>query len=219
MSSRNSAKSKYNQLGIPSKRLDFFQVLSGVLLAIFVFGHLCLVSSVLLGPQVFDGLAWFLEEIYIAQIILPGIFLLIILHFVIAARKMPFRQGELTAFFKHSKAMKHKETWAWLAQVITGIVLIAFALIHVWEVLSDLPITTEKSAARIQAPGASLFYLVLMFAAWIHVGIGIFRMGVKYGYITAAIRKKATFYIAMLVLACLCIGLLTEWRFSALNIL
>ncbi len=218
MSNRNSVKSKYNQLGAPSKRLDFFQVLSGVLLAIFVFGHLCLVSSVLLGPQVFDGLAWFLEEVYIAQIILPCIFLLIIAHFVIAARKMPFKQGELTVYLKHAKAMNHKETWAWLAQVVTGIVLIAFALIHVWEVLADLPITTEKSAARMQEAGAGLFYLVLMLAAWIHVGIGIFRMGVKYGYITANLRKKATFYICMLVVACLCIGLLTEWRFSAINL-
>ncbi len=214
MSNVGSTKSKYANLGLPSKRLDFFQVLSGVLLGLFVFGHLCLVSSILLGAEVFDFIAYWLEEVYIAQAVLVGIFLLIILHFIIAARKMPFRQGELTNYIKHAKAMQHHETTCWLTQCLTGVVLIALALIHVFEVLMDLPITTEKSALRVQRTGATFFYLLLLLSAWVHVGIGIFRMGVKYGFIKTANRKKITVGICCLIVACLIIGFITENHLS-----
>ncbi len=214
MSNDGSNKSKYGVLGLQSKRLDFFQVLSGVLLGVFVFGHLCLVSSILLGADIFDFIAYWLEEIYIAQLVLVGIFLLVIAHFVIAARKMPFRQGELTNFYQHAKAMHHKETTAWLTQVATGIILLALALIHVFEVLMDLPITTAKSAERVQRTGATLFYTFLLVSCWLHVGIGIFRMGAKYGFIKTANRKFATAFIIGLVIVCVGLGFVTETHLS-----
>ncbi len=199
-----------------SKRLDFFQLLSGILLALFVFGHLFLVSSVLISPKLLDDLAWFLEEIYIAQFIALSIFLLIIAHFIIAARKMPFRQGEISTFIRHAKSMKHNETWAWCLQVITGVFLLFLALTHIYQVMTDLPITALKSVERVQASGGHLFYFALLLSAWFHVGIGIFRMGVKYGFITAKTRKNTLKYIVIIVSICIFIGFMTELRLTVL---
>lgn len=199
-----------------SKKLDFYQVLTGVLLIAFIFGHLLLVSSVLLSPKLLNWIAVILEETYIAQFMGPFIFLLILVHFVIAARKMPFRQGELITFWRHAKSMRHWETWAWLVQIITALIIIAFAFTHVYQVMADLPITAAKSAARVQAAGGTCFYVTLLLAAWLHVGIGIFRIGVKYGYVTAALRKKFTKYLIIVVLACIFLGFMTEIRFSTI---
>lgn len=209
-------RTKPNSVPKASKKLDFYQVLTGILLACFIFGHLLLVSSVLLGTNVFDGLAWILEELYIAQFILPAILLLVFAHFLIAARKMPFRQGEFVTFLSHARSMKHPETWAWLVQIVTAVIILALASTHIIEVMSDLPITAEKSAARMQEGSGAWFYISLLLCSWFHVGIGIFRMGVKYGYITIKNRKSVTKKILILICVCLILGFIAEIRYSTL---
>ncbi len=203
--------------GLPraSKKLDFYQVISGLLLTCFIFGHLLLVSSVLLGTSVFDSICWILEVTYLEIIVTPAILLLVFAHFLIAARKMPFRQGEFITFMEHSKAMKHPETWAWLIQIVTAICILALASTHIFQVMSDLPITAAKSAARVQEMG-SLFYFSLLIVAWLHVGIGIFRMGVKYGYITAKNRKDSTKKLMIIIAICMLLGIVAEMRLSSI---
>ncbi len=204
-----------NRLTIQSKRLDFYQMLTGILLTCFVFGHLLLVSSVLFGKDFFNSLAYFLEVTYIEFLIFPFILFVMFAHFLIAARKMPFRQGELSTFIAHSKSMRHLETWAWLIQVITAIIILALASTHIFQVMTDLPITAEKSALRVQSTG-SLFYIALLFSSWLHVGIGIFRMGVKYGYITMKNRKKVTKSLILMICFCILLGIVTEITYNTL---
>ncbi len=206
---------KKSSLPEQSKKLDFYQVITGALLTCFIFGHLVLVSSILFGKDFFNGLAYFLEFTYIEFIILPLILFIMFAHFLIAARKMPFRQGEFIAFLKHAKSMKHCATWAWLIQIITAIIILALASTHIFQVMVDLPITAEKSAIRVQATG-SCFYIALLLAVWLHVGIGIFRMGVKYGYIRTDNRKKVSKGLIILVLICILLGIITEIRYNTL---
>jgi len=197
-----------------SKRLDFFQVLTGVLLILFIFGHLLLVSSVLISPKLLDWIAWILEEVYLAQLIGPAIFLLVLVHFLVAARKMPFRQGEFITFCQHAARFPHWETRAWLVQIVTACIIITLAFTHVYEIMTNLPITALKSAERMQGDGGALFYTVLLLATWLHVGIGAFRIGVKYGFIRLATRQKFTKYIIIIVAACILLGLITETYLS-----
>ena len=77
---------------------DVIQMLTGVLLCCFVLMHMVLVSSVILSPKIMDSLAVFLETSYLAQIGGPIILLVMILHFILAARKMPFSPLELREF-------------------------------------------------------------------------------------------------------------------------
>ena len=50
-----------------------------------------------------NALGWFLEATYMAQIGGPIIFVLMVAHFLIAARKMPFAAGEWGLFWNHAK--------------------------------------------------------------------------------------------------------------------
>ena len=170
-------------------RLDFIQAASGALLILFLWAHLLLVSSVLISPSLMNWIGWFFEVTYMAQIGGPIIFLLMVYHFLIAARKMPFRAGELCTFWENARQLRHKDTWLWLVQVGTAIIILVMASIHMYTVLTTLPISAARSAARVQE-GWLPFYLLLLPMAELHVGIGFYRLGVKYGYITRETRAR-----------------------------
>ncbi len=198
-------------------RMDFVQAVSGVLLALFTLMHLVFVSTVLISPSLMNGLGWVLEELYLAQVGGPLILLLMVLHFVIAARKMPFQVGSLPVFIRHAKEMRHCDTSLWLAQVATAIVVLVMVSIHVYVILDSLPITAETSAMREQN-GWTPFYLLLLICVGVHLGIGLFRVGVKYGYITEATRALWTRRTWCLIGAYIALGILTIVRFHYISV-
>ena len=198
-------------------RMDFLQAVSGVLLILFLWAHLCMVSSVVISPKLMNALGWFFEATYMAQIGGPCIFVLMLVHFVIAARKMPFNAGNLKTFYDHCAMLRHKDTWMWLVQVATALAILVMGSIHMYQVLTTLPITAANSAARVQG-GWLPFYIVLLPLAELHVGIGFYRLGVKYGFITRGNRifwRKAEY--AMLF-GFILIGGLTLLQLSMLAI-
>lgn len=168
-------------------RLDFWQAFSGACLALFVCVHLLLEGSVVISPSLTNWIGWIMEETYIAQIAAPVVVALVIFHFWIAARKMPFRAGEMEIFVEHSKALKDFDTWLWLVQVATAVIILCGVFFHVYTAMSNLPLTVEKSFVRLHN-GWMMFYVVFLPATILHTGIGIYRLGVKYGIIAKARR-------------------------------
>lgn len=169
--------------------LDFFQMLSGVGLIVFMWSHMILVASVNLGSGVMNAIAHFLEKYYLAQMGGPMIAALFLFHFVLAARKLPFRANEQKNMWAHTKRLNHLDTWLWIIQAVTAMIILIMGSIHMWTILTDLPITAAKSAARIQGGWWLLFYIILLPLAELHVGIGFYRIGVKWGFITRADRS------------------------------
>lgn len=131
-------------------RLDFFQAISGVLLIAFLWAHLLMVGSVIISPSAMNALGWFLETTYMAQIGGPIIFVLMVAHFLIAARKMPFAAGEWGLFWNHAVRLRHKDTWMWIVQVATALVILIMGSIHMYTILTHLPIDAATSAARVR---------------------------------------------------------------------
>lgn len=164
-------------------RLDFWQAFSGALLAIFVCVHLCLEGSVVISAALTDWIGEMMEVTYVAQIIAPVILGLVLFHFWIAARKMPFRAGEMQIFINHSRALKDFDTWLWIIQILTAVIILACVFFHVYAAMTNLPLTVDKSAMRLHS-GWVLFYTVFLPATILHTGIGIYRIGVKYGIIS-----------------------------------
>ena len=123
----------------------------------------------------------------LAQLVAPVIMLLILFHFYIAARKMPFRANELCIFVEHSKGLKELDTWLWLAQVFTAIIILAGAFYHVYGVMTDLPINVAGSAKRLHA-GWLAFYVFFLPCVILHTGIGVYRLAVKFGFCVKATR-------------------------------
>lgn len=67
---------------------------TGLVLALFMWGHIVFVGSILTGRRGFDWLATTLEDYYIAQPTVAAIFALFLIHAVFAARKIPAQLRE-----------------------------------------------------------------------------------------------------------------------------
>ncbi|NJB69358.1 fumarate reductase subunit C [Desulfobaculum xiamenense] len=199
--------------GRASAYLDWLQMLTGAGLILFMWSHMILVSSVLVGPRVMDALAWFFEYTYVAQVGGPLVAFVFLLHFALGARKIPFRTAEQRVVWAHSRTLRHRDTWLWLVQVVSAMVVLLLGSIHMWIVLTDLPITSVKSAARIQSGWLMPLYLVLLPMVELHVGIGFYRIGVKWGFIRRANRGIFRRRENLLTLFFILLGLATLLRF------
>jgi len=198
--------------------LDFLQMLTGVGLVAFMWCHMILVASVnfyLVGLQgkVMDWIAHFFEATYMAQIGGPLIALTMLAHFVLATRKLPFRAREQKAMWRHTVNFNHFDTWLWIIQAVTAFIILVMGCIHMWTVLTNLPITAARSAARIQTGWWLGFYLVLLPMIELHVGIGIYRIGVKWGFIKRSNRKALHGFENKLTIVMIAIGLVTLFTF------
>ena len=193
--------------------LDFIQMLTGVGLILFMFSHMILVASIHLSPEVMNTIAGFLEDTYLAQTGGPLIGLVFLGHFVLAARKVPFRSREQRVIWAHSKRLHHLDTWLWVVQAATAMIILIMGGIHLWTVLTNLPMTAAKSAARIQGGYWLVFYMILLPLVWLHVGIGFYRIGVKWGVITRVRRRFSTIFIYLLTLVFILIGAITLYTF------
>ncbi len=193
--------------------LDFFQMLTGVALILFMWSHMILVASVNLGAGVMNSIAEFLEATYMAQLGGPAIAMLFLIHFVIAARKIPFRSREQAILWRHSLRLNHFDTWLWIIQAVTAMVILLMGSIHMWTVLTDLPITAGKSAARIQGGWWFFFFMILLPMVELHVGIGFYRIGVKWGWIKRETRGMLKGYENKLTIAFITIGVITLLNF------
>jgi succinate dehydrogenase subunit C len=199
--------------------LDFFQMLTGVGLVAFMWCHMILVASVNLdlgAGRVMNAIARFFEATYMAQVGGPLIALTMLAHFVLAARKLPFRAREQKAVWRHTVNFNHFDTWLWIIQAVTAFIILIMGCIHMWTVLTDLPIRAAKSAARIQGGWWLGFYLVLLPMIELHVGIGIYRIGVKWGFIKRSNRKALHGFENKLTLIMIAIGLVTLFTFLVL---
>lgn len=196
--------------------LDWIQMLSGATLILFMWSHMILVSSVILSPKLMDAIAWFFEATFMAQIGGPVIFCIFLAHFVLAARKMPFKATDQKTIWSHAKLLKHRDTWLWLVQAGTAMIILIMGGIHMWVVLNDLPIGALKSAARMSKPGWTMFYLILLPMVEMHVSVGFYRIGVKWGIISSGTRPKAKRAELILFALFMVVGLLTIIRFLTL---
>ncbi len=204
--------------GRTSAYLDWLQMLTGISLILFMWSHMVLVASVNLGAGVMNTIAHFFEATYMAQVGGPLIGAAFLLHFVLAARKVPFRAEQQSAIWKHSRMLHHTDTWLWMIQAGTAMVILIMGAIHMWTVLTDLPITAAKSAARVQGGFWLVFYLILLPMVELHVGIGFYRIGVKWGFIKRGRRKKFKRFENILTGIFILIGLVTLIRFLTLTV-
>lgn len=171
-------------------RLDLAQSLSGLLLALFMWGHMLFVSSILLGmdamwvvTKFFEGY-FFLGEAHpwIVSLVVAAVFALFIAHAALALRKFPASYRQHAAFRRHMHGMRHGDTTLWYWQVVTGFALFFLASAHLWQMMMHPEdIGPFGSAHRVWSQRLWAFYLVMLFAVEIHGGVGLYRLAVKWG--------------------------------------
>jgi fumarate reductase subunit C len=94
-------------------RLDWLQSTSGLLLALFMWGHMFFVSSILLGKDAMWTVTRFFEGYFvfgrsypwIVSLAVSGVLTLLVLHAMLAVRKFPIDYGQYRAFRDHAGTM------------------------------------------------------------------------------------------------------------------
>lgn len=195
-------------------RIEVVQMASGVALVGFMWTHVVLVSSVLLGAPVMDRLAGFLEDTRLAFVGAPFIVFLFLLHAVLAARKIPFQVAERRAVLKVAGSLHHRDTFTWMAQVVTGMAVLVLGAIHLWVILSGFPIQAAKSAARVHGVYV-WFYAPLLLAVEVHMSVGLYRAAIKWGWVPRAAMHRLTTLTTVFFLSLGAATLLSLWRLGA----
>lgn len=174
-------------------RLDVLQGASGLLLVLFMWVHMLMVSSILLGndamyfvARMFEGEPLLGRPYPILVSLIAGFILAVfVVHALVAIRKIPGSYREYFAFRRHATALRHPDTSLWLLQVVTGFLLMFFAGAHLYQMLlHPADIGPFASADRVWSGRWWPFYLVMLFAVELHGGVGLYRLALKWGWFT-----------------------------------
>ena len=178
-------------------KLDLAQSLSGLLLALFMWGHMFLVSSILISEEAMYHVAKMFEGYYLfgrsypwlVSLVVGSVFVLFMLHALLAMRKLPHNYAQLSDFTRHNQRMNHADTRLWWLQAVSGFLLFFFAPMHLFGMFSQPDqIGPYMSAWRVYSTHWSL-YLVLLFLVELHGGIGLYRLVVK--WVSLPLRTEA----------------------------
>ena len=180
---------------------------SGLMLALFMWGHMILVGSILTGARGFNWLAGMLEDYYIAQPTVLAIFALFLVHAVLASRKIPAQLRERRRMLDLGKGLSrsgrekiatasefspfhpHTESLLWIWQVRTGMIILVLGSFHVillgMDTLTPLfgdraGIEAFTSMERVRS-GLWLPYSILLICVEFHAGVGLYRLATKWG--------------------------------------
>lgn len=171
-----------------SARLDLLQSVSGLLLALFMWVHMLLVSSILVSEaamyrvaKLFEGYYFFGQSYpWLVSLVVALIFGLLMLHAALALRKFPHDSAQYFRFRAHKLRMHHSDTTLWWWQVVTGFLLFFLAPMHLFGMFSQPDqIGPYASSWRVYSTHWSL-YLVLLLAVELHGAIGLYRLAVKW---------------------------------------
>jgi len=176
-------------------RLDALQSLSGLVLGLFMWGHMLFVSSILLGKDAMWTVTKFFEGYFVfgrslpalVSVVVASIFAIVVLHALLAMRKFPINHHQLHNIREHINQFRHGDTTLWWWQAVTGFALFFLASVHLY-VMMTRPETIGPygSADRIWTDRFWPLYLVLLFAVELHGGIGLYRLAVKWGWFAGA---------------------------------
>jgi fumarate reductase subunit C len=174
-------------------RLDLIQSLSGLALALFMWVHLILVSSILLGKDTMLAITRLMEGSFLRPDVPGGypalvtgaalsVFVIFIVHAGLAMRKFPANWKQAREMRSHISMMKHKDTTQWWTQAVTGFVMFFLGSAHLIIMASNPDqIGPNLSADRFVTWGLWPMYLILLFAVEFHGAIGMYRLAVKWG--------------------------------------
>ena len=96
-------------------RMDWAQSVSGLLLGLFMWGHMAFVSSILLGhdamwivTKAFEGYFFFGRSVpVLVSFVVAAVAALIVLHAALALRKFPVSWRQLNTFNEHRRVLDH----------------------------------------------------------------------------------------------------------------
>ena len=142
------------------KGLDLVQGASGAVLVLFMWVHMFLVSSILLGKDAMYTVTRMLEGEFLfgraypalVSAVAVAVLAIFLVHALVAIWKLPGSYRQYRVFWRHSRGLRHTDTSLWLVQVVTGLVLMFTATIHLYDmIMHPSMIGPHASSARVYA--------------------------------------------------------------------
>jgi fumarate reductase subunit C len=211
-------------------RMDLVQSVSGLLLGLFMWGHMAFVSTILISndamwmvTKMFEGYYVFGRAIpQLVSAVVAVVFVLFVAHAFLAMRKFPANYQQYRAFIGHKNLLRHSDTSLWWLQAVTGFLLFFLGAPHLYQMLMQpAAIGPYASADRVWSEMWWPLYLVLLFCVELHGGVGLYRLVVKWGWFEGAdpnrSRRRLTRLKWGITLFFLVLGLLTLGAYMKLG--
>ena len=184
---------------LPAK-LDYLQSVTGGFLALFMWGHMLLVSSILISNDFMYAVTKLLEASFIidggspllVSITAFVIFVIFIAHASLGMRKLPSNFKQFQVMRAHSYHMQHDDTKLWFTQAGTGFAMFFLGSVHLYITMTNSDaIGPYASADRIWSEWMWPLYIILLIAVELHGTIGLYRLSVQWGWFDGE-NPKAT---------------------------
>lgn len=212
-------------------RLDLWQSLSGLFLAVFIAFHLSFDASILIGPEAFAWVGHALEgglflerpQPWLTSLAGLAVLLLIAFHALLALRKFPANMQQHRAMHAHVHEFRHGDTRLWLVQLWTGFAMFFLAPVHLYMVIAmPKDIGPVLSSQRVVWDLFWPLYLLLLIAVVLHAAIGMYRLALKWGWPAWAGsdhgRRRLRRLTWAVILVFTLVGLLALGRFIEIGI-
>ncbi len=183
---------KIKKSRIPA-RLDLAQSGTGLILGLFMWAHMFLVGTILLGKGAFNFVAKTMELSFLSStghgypsavfVAVTVIFTVFIIHAALALRKFPVSWKQHAIIRQQMGMLKHEDTNLWYIQAITGFIMFFLGSAHLYMMWSNPgQIDPYLSADRFVSHGFWPLYLVLLISVELHGTIGLYRLCMKWGW-------------------------------------
>lgn len=214
-------------------RLDLAQSATGLILGLFMWVHMLLVGSIILGKDAFNFVAKTMELSFLSDtghgypiavfFAVLGVFTLFILHALLGVRKFPISWKQHRIVRDQMQMMNHTDTNLWYVQVVTGFLMFFLGSVHLYVMLTNPgAIDPYLSADRVVSGNMWPLYLVLLVCVELHATIGIYRLCMKWGWFAGkdarASRQKLKTWKNRLTIFFLSLGILALLVFIVIGI-
>ncbi|WP_457551640.1 fumarate reductase cytochrome b subunit [Desulfobacula sp.] len=183
-------------------RLDFAQSGTGLILGLFMWVHMLLVGSIILGKGSFNFVAKTMELAFLSDtghgyplmvfLAVFVIFTLFILHACLGVRKFPISWKQHRILRDQMQMMNHTDTNLWYVQIITGFIMFFAGSVHLYIMLTHPgSIDPYVSADRMVSSNMWPLYLILLICVELHGTIGLYRLCMKWGWFAGKDARKS----------------------------
>lgn len=184
---------------VPAK-LDYIQSATGLILGLFMWGHMFMVASILVSKDFMYAVTKFFEASFIFEggnpllvsILALVIFIIFITHAAMGMRKLPGNFKQYQVMKAHANNMGHEDTKLWFTQAFTGFAMFFLGSIHLYIIMTNSDaIGPYASADRVWSEWMWPLYILLLLAVELHGTIGLYRLCVKWGWFDGNDPKAA----------------------------
>lgn len=178
-------------------RLDFLQSGTGLVLGLFVWAHIVLDASIILGPKAFNWVSKNMELAFLSDtghgypiavfFAVFVVFTLFIIHALLGMRKFPISWKQHRIMKDQMTMITHQDTNLWYIQALTGFIMFFAGSVHLYTMLTHPDsIDPYLCASRVVADNMWLAYLILLVCVVLHGNIGLYRLCMKWGWFQGA---------------------------------